>query len=235
MGLIVNPYVFATGAPSTDIQVLGVSTAAFDSDGGTSMTQSYALPAGTDFIIVPMGWATDANRDVSSITWNGASLTAVQAPTETSSFGVYSGAGIYYRAAPDVGTHDLVVTMNGAAADIAVQIIACKNIAQTSPVNGTTVTSTTTGTTKTQTHTTTVTDTIRVGVRYIVAFSVTSFAPGTGVTEVADVINGAATDGFFAGHHIASTSGAFDFASTATRNTAFMDIGVVAGFKKAGL
>ena len=108
------------GAPEpAQPQVAGTATIAFD-----AMTRNYALDtssltlsshtvSGTNRVLL-VGVSIPGNRAVNSITYNGVSLTKINSAS-TGSLSSDARMELWQLVAPDTGTHNIVITLNGSA------------------------------------------------------------------------------------------------------------------------
>lgn len=76
----------------------------------SSQTWSHTI-TGTDTFLVVYGWVNNSSDSVTSVTYNGVSMTRLNDVT------TYNGGGnrayLYYLFAPDTGTHNIVATLTG--------------------------------------------------------------------------------------------------------------------------
>jgi hypothetical protein len=219
--------------PGEGIVVLGSSTAAGFS--GTSISHSFDCPATTDFLIACLTCFGISSPNFSSVAWNSVAMTEAVTALATSFSFLGTRASIFYLTAPSTGTFNLTASVGNSIG--AVQLIACKNVLQSSSldVTGTAITNDSGTVSKTVNTTTTVANAIRVGTRVLNFGSnvSSSYTPGTGVTETGDIATDGSNNGrFFAGHHISSSTGLFSFECSGTNGTsAIGDAMAVAAFK----
>lgn len=103
----------------------------------SSLTFSHT-PAGTNRLIVVGTYAsdaTDANRPVTGITFNGVALTKAN---ETDDAPNNFTAGLWYLVAPAASAQNVVVTYTGSCSDIAAFAISLTGVNQTNPLDAAT-------------------------------------------------------------------------------------------------
>lgn len=85
----------------------------FTGAGGTSQTLSITLGGTADLLVVcATGWTCSGNYTVSTVTFNGVSLTKAVGLNSYNG-GCSNPAEIWYLSSPSTGTHDLVITYTG--------------------------------------------------------------------------------------------------------------------------
>jgi len=164
-----------------------ISTGAVPSE-TTSGTVSHTTALGDDrLMLVGISFGGNQGNSVSSVTYNGTNLTLVDAQNNGST----SRVEIWSLVAPDTGTHNVVVTVNGTshkAANIAVMTFTDVN--QVTPVGA--FSSATGGSTTASTTVTSAVDEVVFGVVASTKSSDVSFTPGSGQTEKWDLFEGIA-------------------------------------------
>lgn len=89
-----------------------------DFAGGSSISQSVTVPAGTTAVSVYFGLCpagTIASRTVSACTFNGVTLTQVASSRVTSTDGNFVSSEWWRKTSPATGAHTFAVTLSGAA------------------------------------------------------------------------------------------------------------------------
>ena len=97
--------------------VVGAMTSKFANDIDT-LTLSVSItstPATARTLVVPFAWSALSSLDVQSVTYNGVPLTTTGANSSTADGTELSLTRIYYLPQVSVGTHDLVIKLNGSA------------------------------------------------------------------------------------------------------------------------
>lgn len=112
---------------------IGTDTDATLNSAATSTTVSHTVAAGTDCLVVRVGFWNNFGVTISSVTYGGVALTLVGANTVS---GASDAGGTYRLLSPTVGTANVVVTFSGTGAPGGV------NAANLSGVNTTTPTGT---------------------------------------------------------------------------------------------
>jgi len=234
--MIFNPpmYFPTPAAAGGSVTVLGTSTPTTGTTDTT--TVSYNLSASSNCIVVTVNcwFFTFSTPSISSVTWNGVSMSsAVSILGQNSSFYVISA--IYTLLSPTTGTQNLVVTVSSGATNyqITPQILALSGVAASSIVAATN-SANASGNDTVSLSTSSATNAIRIGARSLYDGSGTlSFTAG-GSTTISENIANNGVGGTFGAYSSSSPSGSFTLSSTwAGGGTESADAAVVAAIKAA--
>lgn len=93
----------------------------------TTHTESVTLSGSADYLVACI--AAEYNLDIQTVTWNSVSMT--EAGTDCT--GNYPCASIFYLAAPDTGTHNIVATFNQTVRGSRIGVVSLAGAANQAP------------------------------------------------------------------------------------------------------